>query len=326
FEAVVDEKRRRLTASNHTSTHLLHHALRQVLGTHVEQKGSLVGPDYLRFDFSHFAKITDEEMVQIESLVRTAIQENTALNERRAIPIADAKELGAMALFGEKYGDLVRVIQYGDSVELCGGTHVPSTGTIGLFKIKSESSVAAGIRRIEAISNEAVEAYYHEKEAKLSTVEALLKHPANLEKAVEELIAKNQQLTKSIEQFEREQAKAIKNELKSALTDWNGVPFIGQKVSLGAGLIKDILFQLKAELKQPFVAVIGGEEDGKATLSIMISEELVNSKSWHAGNLVRDYAKLIQGGGGGQPFFATAGGKDPKGLDKAIEAVKNALV
>jgi alanyl-tRNA synthetase len=296
------------------------------LGTHVEQKGSLVGPDYLRFDFSHFAKITDEEMIQIESLVRTAIQENTALNERRAIPIADAKELGAMALFGEKYGDLVRVIQYGDSVELCGGTHVPSTGTIGLFKIKSESSVAAGIRRIEAISNEAVEAYYHEKEAKLASVETLLKHPANLEKAVEELIAKNQQLIKSIEQFEREQAKAIKNELKSAVTDWNGVSFIGQKVSLGAGLIKDVLFQLKTELKQPFVAVIGGEEDGKATLSIMISEELVNSRSWHAGNLVREYAKLIQGGGGGQPFFATAGGKDPKGLDKAIEAVKNALV
>jgi alanyl-tRNA synthetase len=318
FEAKVHVKRRELSAANHTATHLLHHALRTVLGTHVEQKGSLVSPDYLRFDFSHFSKVTDEELQRVEELVTQAIQENIALDEHRAVPMDNAKDMGAMALFGEKYGDLVRVIKFGDSVELCGGTHVQATGKIGLFKITSESAVAAGVRRIEAISNETAIAFYQEKARKFDEVNRLLKHPKDLEKAVEDLLIRNQQLVKTIEQFEKEQAKQFKQIVKGEFTDQGEYLFVARKVAMGAAGIKDVLFQLKGELDRPFVAIIGGEEEEKATLNIMISDELVASKGFHAGNLVREYAKFIQGGGGGQPFFATAGGKNPAGLDEAL--------
>lgn len=318
FEAKVNVKRRELSAANHSATHLLHHALRTVLGTHVEQKGSLVSPDYLRFDFSHFSKVTDEELQRVEELVTQAIQENIALDEHRGVPMDNAKEMGAMALFGEKYGDLVRVIKFGDSVELCGGTHVQATGKIGLFKITSESAVAAGVRRIEAISNETAIAFYQEKARKFDEVNRLLKHPKDVEKAVEDLLTRNQQLVKTIEQFEKEQAKQFKQIVKGEFTDKGEFLFVARKVAMGAGGIKDVLFQLKGELDRPFVAIIGGEEDDKATLNIMISDELVASKGLHAGNLVREYAKFIQGGGGGQPFFATAGGKNPAGLDEAL--------
>jgi alanyl-tRNA synthetase len=318
FQANVNVKRRELSAANHTATHLLHHALRSVLGTHVEQKGSLVSPDYLRFDFSHFSKVTDEELQRVEELVTQAIQENIALDEHRAVPMDNAKDMGAMALFGEKYGDLVRVIKFGNSVELCGGTHVQSTGKIGLFKITSESAVAAGVRRIEAISNETAIAFYQEKARKFDEVNRLLKHPKDVEKAVEDLLIRNQQLVKTIEQFEKEQAKQFKQIVKGEFTDKGEYLFVARKVAMGAAGIKDVLFQLKGELERPFVAIIGGEEDEKATLNIMISDELVASKGFHAGNLVREYAKFIQGGGGGQPFFATAGGKNPTGLDEAL--------
>jgi alanyl-tRNA synthetase len=238
LKAVVDSKNRQLSASNHSATHLLHHALRKVLGTHVEQKGSLVSPGYLRFDFSHFSKVTDEELVQIEKLVKVAIKENIALNEFRSIPIKQAEEAGAMMLFGEKYGDSVRMIQFGESKELCGGTHVSSTGSIGLFKITSEAAVAAGIRRIEAITNETAENYFVEKATLLDTIAEKFKNPKNLEASIEDLIQKNNQLQKQIEQFQKEKAKLVKGELKQKIQEVNGVSLLNEKVSLDAALLK----------------------------------------------------------------------------------------
>lgn len=323
FTAVVNKKKRELSASNHTATHLLHHALRSVLGDHVVQKGSLVNPEYLRFDFSHFAKVTDEEISKIEQIVNDMIRQNLALNEMRNTPIKQAEELGAMMLFGEKYGDTVRVIQFGDSKELCGGTHVQSTGNIGWFKITSEGSVASGIRRIEAISNVTAEKYINGKLEELSAVQALFKNPKNTIHAVEEMISANHQMQKQLELFEKDRAKSVKSELKSKITEKNGINVLEAIVSLDGNAIKDILFQLKGEVENLF-AVIGGDNEDKCTISIMISDDLVKDKGLHAGNIVRAVSKHIQGGGGGQPFFATAGGKKPAGLKDAIaEALSN---
>jgi alanyl-tRNA synthetase len=324
FNAQVNETKRENAAKNHSATHLLHHALRQVLGTHVEQKGSLVNSDYLRFDFSHFAKITDEELAQIEFLVRQAIEKNEVLDERRACPIEEAKALGAMALFGEKYGDNVRVIKFGESIELCGGIHVTTTSKIGLFKITSESAIAAGMRRIIAITGEAAEAYFREKAEKLDSISLLLKNPKDLNKAVDDLLTKNQQLTKEIEQFQREKAKSVKSELKSKITDINGIHFLGEVISMDANSVKDILFQLKGETAN-FVGVIGNTEGEKCGLSLIISDNLVESNKWNAAQFIREVSSHIQGGGGGQPFFATAGGKNSNGLPTAIEALKKGL-
>jgi alanyl-tRNA synthetase len=324
FNAVVNEKNRFGSASNHSATHLLHHALRTVLGTHVEQKGSLVTPEYLRFDFSHFSKVTDEQLEQIEKLVTDDIHHNLILDERRNTPIEDAKAMGAMALFGEKYGDSVRVIKFGDSVELCGGTHVPSTGKIGLFKITTETAVAAGVRRIEAITADKAENYFREKAETLDSISSTLKNPKDVLKAVEDLINKNNQLSKEIETLQREKAIQVKSELKSKIESINGIQFLGTTVSLDGGSIKDILFQLKGELDN-FFGVIGGNEGEKCTISIIISDAIIQSHGLHAGNLVRDVAKHIQGGGGGQPFFATAGGKNSNGLNAAIDEVKAKL-
>lgn len=324
FKAVVNLKKRNASAYNHTATHLLHHALREVLGDHVEQKGSLVSPDYLRFDFSHFQKVTQEELDEIEKKVSAMIRQNLQREEHRNTPMDIAKEMGAMALFGEKYGDTVRVIKFGDSVELCGGTHVSGTGEIGLFILTSESAVASGIRRIEAITSEKAEAYYREKAHMLDSLALTLKNPKDILKAVNDLITKNGKLTKEIEQFQQDRAKAVKKELKSNITQHNGVNLLCEKVDLDESSIKDILFQLKGELSN-FVGVIGGNADGKASLSLIISDNLVNERSLHAGNIIRETSKLIQGGGGGQPFFATAGGKDPNGLDAALEAIKEKI-
>ena len=324
FKAVVNLKKRNASGYNHTATHLLHHALREVLGDHVEQKGSLVSPDYLRFDFSHFQKVTQEELDEIQKKVSAMIRQNLQREEHRNTPMDVAKEMGAMALFGEKYGDTVRVIKFGNSVELCGGTHVSGTGEIGLFIITSESAVASGIRRIEAITSEKAEAYYREKAHMLDSLALTLKNPKDILKAVNDLITKNGKLTKEIEQFQKDRAKAVKKELKSNLTQHNGVNLLCEKVDLDASSIKDILFQLKGELSN-FVGVIGGNADGKASLSLIISDNLVNERSLHAGNIIRETSKLIQGGGGGQPFFATAGGKDPNGLDAALEAIKEKI-
>jgi alanyl-tRNA synthetase len=321
FKAKVDSEKRSASAGNHSATHLLHHALRTVLGSHVEQKGSLVNPDYLRFDFSHFAKVTDEEMAAIEDMVINAIRSNIPLEEKRDVPMEAAKEMGAMALFGEKYGDAVRVIRFGESVELCGGTHVPSTGKIGLFKITSESAVAAGIRRIEAISGTVAEEFYKEKAEKLDTIAAILKNPKDIIKAVEDLQTKNIQLQKDLEQLMKEKASGLKNELKAKIVSSHGVNVLSEIITLDAGSIKDILFQLKGEVDH-FFGVIGGKDGDKCSISIIAADELIKEKGIHAGNLVREAAKHIQGGGGGQPFFATAGGKDASGLNTAIQEVR----
>lgn len=321
FTAEVNTKRRRLSACNHSATHLLHHALRTVLGTHVEQKGSLVSPDYLRFDFSHFSKVTDEELAQIEQLVSAAIRENISLNEKRNVPMEVATEMGAMALFGEKYGDTVRVIQFGDSVELCGGTHVSSTGQIGLFKLRAESAVAAGVRRIEAITNEAVENYFAQQETTLRAINDTLRNPKDVTKAVEDLVQKNAELQKQVEQFKKEQARLVKGELKQAIISKGDYQFLEAKVNLDAGQVKDLLFQLKGETNR-LVAVIGSTDADKCAISVFIDETLVSEKGWNAGAIVKAVGPHIQGGGGGQAFFATAGGKLASGIDAALTEIK----
>lgn len=324
FQAVVDVKKRFLSMCHHSATHLLHHALRTVLGTHVEQKGSLVNPDYLRFDFSHFSKVTDEELAQVEALVIQNIRKNFALEEFRNTPMEKAKEMGAMALFGEKYGDAVRVIKFGNSVELCGGTHVSSTGQIGLFKIITETAVAAGVRRIEAITSSVAENYYKERSETLSNVALQLKNPKDIVKAVSDLQTKNNELQKEIESLLKERAMGVKQNLKNQIATVNGVRFLGEVITMDAGSVKDILFQLKGE-NESFLGVIGSEQDGKCALSIIITDDLIQSKGLNAGALIKETASFIQGGGGGQPFFATAGGKNPAGLKQAIEHIKAKL-
>jgi alanyl-tRNA synthetase len=324
FEAKINSKNRALSACNHSATHLLHKALRTVLGTHVEQKGSLVNANYLRFDFSHFSKVTDEELAQIEALVIGEIKANLPLNEKRDYPIEDAKAMGAMALFGEKYGDAVRVIQFGDSVELCGGTHVQQTGEIGLFKIQSEGAVAAGIRRIEAITNAAVEDYFNEQEKQLKAVNELLRNPKDITKAVDDLLTKNNALQKQVESLKKAQAKVVKSELKSTIENKGDYSLLTAAVELDAASVKDILFQLKGEVAH-LVAIIGSTEDDKCAVSVFVDDALVGSKNWNAGNIVKAVAAHIQGGGGGQAFFATAGGKNPAGIPTAIAAAKAML-
>lgn len=321
FKAVVNRSKRTLTEANHTATHLLHHALREVLGTHVEQKGSLVNDKYLRFDFSHFSKVTAEEIQEIENRVNEDIQANIPLNEKRAVPMNVAEDMGAMMLFGEKYGDLVRVIQFGESVELCGGTHVEKTGDIRTIKITSEGSVASGIRRIEAITADTAMSYFKSKLDQFEAVMDILKKPKDPAKAVEEIIEKNASLTKELEALKKDQVKQIRVDLLNKVEDKGGVAFVSEILDLDGGSIRDLCFQLK-QAQPNLLGVIGGKAEGKATLSIIISDELAKDKDWHAGNLVREAAKLIQGGGGGQPFFATAGGKNADGLPQAIDKVK----
>ncbi|NEN22941.1 alanine--tRNA ligase [Cryomorpha ignava] len=313
---------RKLTAKNHTATHLLHYALRKVLGTHVEQKGSLVEKDYLRFDFSHFSKMADEEIRKVEIIVNKLIREDIALDERRNTPMQEAKDLGAMALFGEKYGDEVRVIKFGDSVELCGGTHVQRTGEIGFFKITSEGSVAAGIRRIEAITADAAQTYLFDQIDVLSEIKGLLKSPGNPSKSIKDILESQQKLTKEIEQLHREKAGSLKDGLVKSIQKINGINFIAAEVDLDAALIKDLAFQLRKE-RAPLFLVLATAEKEKATISVALSDELVNQ--FNAGNIVRELSTFIQGGGGGQAFFATAGGKNPAGVDQALNRAKEIL-
>jgi len=321
FKSVVDKKKRILTQNNHSATHLLHAALRETLGTHVQQRGSLVNDKLLRFDFSHFAKMTDEELQKVESRVNEKIRENIPLMERRNTPIEEAKKLGAMALFGEKYGDFVRVIAFDPSfsIELCGGTHVSSTGQIGFFKIVSESSVAAGVRRIEAITADAAEEYVNQQLELLNHVQELLKHPKDLKKAVADLIDEKARLQKTIEEFEAAKAQEVKKSLVDAIDRKKEMNVIIAKVDLpNADAMKKISFELKNEIDNLFLA-LGANINGKPQLSVMISENLLDAKKINAAQIVRDMAKEIQGGGGGQPFFATAGGKNPEGLDSALK-------
>ncbi|MDG1571965.1 alanine--tRNA ligase [Robiginitalea sp. M366] len=324
FEAVVDGSKRRLTARNHSATHLLHQALREVLGTHVEQKGSAVHPRGLRFDFSHFAKMTPEELQEVETRVNTRIAEDLPLMEQRAIPMAEAKAQGAMALFGEKYGDQVRTIRFGDSIELCGGTHVAHTGAIWHFKIVSESAIAAGIRRVEAITSDAVRDYYAAQEQTLEAVRELLKHPADPIEAVGGLQAENARLKKEIEALKKEKAGQVKDELLREIRETNGVHFLAREVDLDAAGMKDLAFELGQGYKDLFL-LLGARQGEKALLTCYISKELAGASGLNAGAIVRELGKHIQGGGGGQPFFATAGGKNPGGIPQALEAAEGYL-
>jgi len=324
FKAVVDHEKRILTRSNHSATHLLQHALRKVLGTHVEQRGSLVNEDYLRFDFSHFAKVTPEEIAEVEKLVNADIRKGIPLNEMRDQPKERATELGAMALFGEKYGDRVRIIQFGDSVELCGGTHVPNTAEIRMFKITMETAVAAGIRRIEAITNVTAEHELQSKANLLDEIAQLFKNPKDLKGTIENLMEKNHALTKEVESLQHDKAMAMKNELKAKISSQNGVNLLVEKMNLDVANIKDILFALRNETEN-FVGMIGGVENEKCSLNLIIDEELVKAKNLHAGNIIRELSKLINGGGGGQPFFATAGGKNAQGIDEALNAFRSKI-
>ncbi|MFT6167740.1 MAG: alanyl-tRNA synthetase, partial [Vicingaceae bacterium] len=321
FEAVVNAGKRDLSKANHTSTHLLHQALREILGTHVEQKGSLVNSDYLRFDFSHFQKVEAEQIRKIEEFVNGKIRANIQLEEERNLPIEEAKERGAMALFGEKYGDTVRMIQFGDSVELCGGTHVNATGEIGLFKITHESAVAAGIRRIEAVSSESALQQFYVQNDLINELKTSLKNPKNIKQAIDGLLVENSKLQKEIESFKAKAAGNLKGELKDKVQSINGVNVLIEEVEVDAGSAKNIAFQLKAEVERLFL-VLASKAEGKPTITILISDELVAEKDWNAGKLVRDLGKHIQGGGGGQAFFATAGGKNPDGIEKALEEAR----
>ncbi|MBU2019135.1 MAG: alanine--tRNA ligase [Bacteroidetes bacterium] len=325
FTANVNEEKRTKTALNHSATHLLHHALRKVLGTHVEQKGSLVNDTYLRFDFSHFAKVTEEELSKIQAEIDSMILANLSLVEKRNIPIEEAQKLGAMALFGEKYGDTVRMIQFGESKELCGGTHAPNTGKIGLFKLTSEGAVAAGVRRIEAITGPNAEAYFRDCDEQVNQLKQLLKSPKGIVDGVENLIQKNQALQNEIDALKKAQAMQVKAILKEKITQENGFHALYETVDLDANSIKDILFQFKGEFVS-FVGVLGGRDGEKCSINILFSDNLVNEKQWNAGNLVRSAAKHIQGGGGGQPFFATAGGKNPSGISAAIQEIKESIL
>ncbi len=319
FRASVDKQKRQYTELNHSATHLLQEALREVLGDHVQQKGSLVNQDVLRFDFSHFSKVTDEELAKVEQLVNERIRANYPLNERRTVPIAEAKALGAMALFGEKYGDVVRVIQFGTSVELCGGTHVKATGEIGLLKITTETSVAAGIRRIEAVTGPGALAYINEKLGQLEQITAISRNNADVVKGIQALADENAALKKELEQATIAQANSLKDSLAKTVQHINGVNYIGATIDLtNADAVKGLAYNLKQEIPNLFL-VLGNQADGKAQLTIMIDDELVKTKGWKAGDLIRDWAKEIQGGGGGQPFYATAGGKNPAGLPKVLE-------
>ncbi len=318
--ACVDTDKRTACAANHSATHLLDSALREVLGEHVEQKGSLVGSDALRFDFSHFQKVTDEEIRQVEHLVNAKIRENIALQEYRNIPIEDAKELGAIALFGEKYGDHVRVIQFGDSVEFCGGTHASATGSIGMLKIVSESSVAAGVRRIEAVTGARVEEMIDTVQDTISDLRALFNNVPDLGVAVRKFIEENAGLKKQVEDFMKEKEAIVKNRLLKNIEEINGVKVVKLNAPMPAEAVKNIAFQLRGEITENLFFVAGTTDHGKPMLTVMLSDNLV-AGGLKAGNLVKEAAKLIKGGGGGQPHFATAGGKDADGLNAAIEKV-----
>ena len=323
FMACVDVDKRRACEANHTATHLIDQALREVLGTHVEQKGSLVTPQSLRFDFSHFQKVTPEEIRQVERLVNSRIRENLPLQDHRDMDIADAKEMGAIALFGEKYGDKVRVVQFGDSVEFCGGCHAKSTGQLGLFRIVSESSVAAGVRRVEAITGEAAEESIYLQQDIISSVGAFFNNAKDVTAAVRRAIEENSDLKKQVEAAVRERVGQLKGRLIEAAKEVDGVKIIAQVIPMDVdpAAVKDLAFQVAGQLPESTFIVLGSKHDDKPLLTVMVSKDLIAARQLHAGNLVKEAARLIQGGGGGAPHFATAGGKNTAGLDAAVAKV-----
>ncbi|MEX0290219.1 MAG: alanine--tRNA ligase [Flavobacteriaceae bacterium] len=320
--AVVDKKQRQRTARNHTATHLLHQALREILGSHVEQKVSAVHSKHLRFDFSHFAKLSAEELRQVENFVNARIDEQLPLQEHRSVPMKQALDEGAMALFGEKYGDAVRTIRFGQSIELCGGTHVMNTSDIWHFKIVSESAIAAGIRRIEAITSDAVKDFYFDNNRKLYQIRDLLKGAKDPLKAVESLQEENARLKKEIEALIKEKAGNLKTQLENDLESIDEVQFLAKKVDLDAAGIKDLSFEIGANKDNLFL-LLAAEQNNKAIISCYISKDLVSKRDMNAGAIVRELGKFIGGGGGGQAFFATAGGKNPSGIPQALEKARD---
>ena len=321
FMACVDVDKRNASAANHTATHLLDYALKQVLGDHVEQKGSYVSPDTLRFDFSHFQKVTDEELRQVERLVNSMIREDLPLDEHRDTPLEEAKKLGAIALFGEKYGDKVRVVRFGPSCEFCGGIHAASTGRIGMFKIISESSVAAGIRRIEAKTGTECEEMMYNLEDALKAIRAMFNNAKDLRGVIEKYIEEHDTMKKSIESFQAQAVERAKDKLVEKARIVNGVTVASAILPMSAQAAKDLAFKVREAIGENLLCVIGSEDQGKPMLTVMMSDDVVKDHNLNAGQLVREAAKLIQGGGGGQPHFATAGGKNPDGLSAAVDAI-----
>ena len=323
FRALVNEKARRGSEANHTATHLLDQALREVLGTHVEQKGSLVTADYLRFDFSHFQKVTPEELRQVERIVNSRIRQDIPLQDHRDLPMDEAKKLGAIALFGEKYGDRVRVVQFDKSVEFCGGCHVKSTGRIGMFRIVSESSVAAGVRRIEAITGEAAEESVYAMENMLNDLKGFFNNAKDLTAAIRKTIDENDGLKKQVDAYVKERLVTLRDKLVNSATEQAGVRLVQTVIptSVAPDAVKDLAFQISNILPENTLVVIGSTHEGKPLLTVMISKDLVAGRQLNAGTLVREAAKLIKGGGGGAPHFATAGGKDAAELEAAVKKV-----
>ena len=327
FRAVVDEERRHRIEANHSATHLLHEALREVLGSHVEQKGSFVSDEVLRFDFAHFAKVEPEQLRAVERIVTARIRACIPLQEYREVPIDEAREMGAMALFGEKYGDHVRVIRFGSSTEFCGGTHVASTGVIGTLRITSESSVAAGVRRIEAVTGAAAENYLYEQADMIDAIRQLFNNSPQLMTAIRKTLEENAELGKQVGEYIREQIAEKKRQLLEKRVEVGGVRLFLVEKDVPAEVVKDIAFQIAGELHEPFVFIAACVEpsSSKPSLTLMISKDLVESRGWNASQLLRTAAKHIQGGGGGQPHFATAGGKNADGLNAAVEELLSAM-
>ena len=327
FRAVVDEERRHRIEANHSATHLLHEALREVLGSHVEQKGSFVSDEVLRFDFAHFAKVEPEQLRAVERIVAARIRACIPLQEYREVPIDEAREMGAMALFGEKYGDHVRVIRFGSSTEFCGGTHVASTGVIGTLRITSESSVAAGVRRIEAVTGAAAENYLYEQADMIDAIRQLFNNSPQLMTAIRKTLEENAELGKQVGEYVREQIAEKKRQLLEKRVEIGGVRLFLVEKEVPAEIIKDIAFQIAGELHEPFVFIAACVEpsSSKPSLTLMISKDLVESRGWNASQLLRAAAKHIQGGGGGQPHFATAGGKNADGLNAAVEELLSTM-
>lgn len=325
FHAKIDTEKRADISANHSATHLLHEALREVLGTHVEQKGSYVSSDILRFDFSHFQKVTPEELRKVEHLVNRRIRASIPLDEHRSVPIAEAREMGAMALFGEKYGDKVRVVRYGTSIELCGGTHVANTGNIGMLRVVSESSIAAGIRRIEAVTGRNVEKIIDSMQDTFSNLATLLDASGDLQASIKKLISKNVDLQSQVDDFIKERTKSLTKIVLEHAKDMNGIKVASLQGPVFPEVVKNVAFAIKAQSPQNTVFVATTVTAGKPMLTLMITDDLTKT-GLNAGKIIREAAKLIKGGGGGQPFFAQAGGKDPEGLAAAGDAIYKALV
>jgi alanyl-tRNA synthetase len=322
FHAVVDSEKRQMTANNHTATHLIHFALRSVLGNHVEQKGSLVTPERLRFDFNHFSKLSKEELEKVELIANRMVRESCNIKVSEGVSMKQAREMGAMALFGEKYGETVRVVEFGESVELCGGTHVKNTGSIGIIKIVSEGAIAAGIRRIEAITAAKAEEYIKEKITSAEEIAALLKSTGSVKESVEKLIAENLTLKKSIEKFQAQAASVITKELEEKAVLINGIRFLSGRIDAdSAEMLKNIAYQIRNSSDNT-ILVIGAEVGDKANVVVMVCDALVKEKNINAAAIIKEISGEIKGGGGGQPFLASAGGKNPSGIPAALKKAK----